>query len=55
MMIPRYIERNKSWAGKNHYTKDMIPPIKKEIEETKAALWGIERWRKDSKNYLLAK
>jgi hypothetical protein len=45
MMIPRYVENNKAWSGKNHYTMDMIPPLKNQIEETKAAIAGIDRWR----------
>jgi hypothetical protein len=44
MMIPRYVENNKAWAGKNHYSLDMLPPIQKLIDETKAAISGIDRW-----------
>lgn len=45
MMIPRYINQS-GWLGKNHYSMDMIPPIEKQIEELKAAVRGIEEWRK---------
>lgn len=44
MMIPRYVKNNKAWSGKNHYSLDMIPPIQKQIDETKAAIKGIEEW-----------
>jgi hypothetical protein len=44
MMIPRYVKNNKAWSGKNHYTMDMIPEIQKQIDETKAAIKGINDW-----------
>lgn len=50
MMIPRYVENNKAWSGKNHYSLDMIPGIEKEIEETKAAIKGIGEWEKAEQN-----
>ncbi len=43
-MIPKYVYQE-GWLGKNHYTMDMIPPIKKQIEELEAALEGIRKWR----------
>lgn len=49
MMIPRYVENNKAWAGKNHYSLDMLPPIEKQIAETKAAISGIDAWIKSNK------
>jgi len=48
MMIPRYINQP-GWLGKNHYSMDMIPPIEKQIEELKAAIRGIEEWRKSKR------
>jgi len=44
MMIPRYVENNRAWSGKNHYSLDMIPGIQKQIDETKAAIKGINEW-----------
>jgi len=44
-MIPKYINQP-GWLGNNHYSMDMIPPLEKQIEEIKAALVGIEDWRK---------
>lgn len=44
MMIPRYVNNNKAWSGKNHYSLDMIPGIQKQIDETKAAIKGIKEW-----------
>ncbi len=44
-MIPNYVNNDKSWAGKNHYTLDMIPPLEAEIEETRAAIKGIDDWK----------
>lgn len=49
MMIPRYVKNNKAWSGKNHYTMAMIPPLEKQIEETKAAIKGIDEWRQSIK------
>jgi hypothetical protein len=44
-MIPRYCDQSKFWNGPNHYSLGMIPEIEKQIEETKAAIKGIEIWR----------
>lgn len=49
MMIPRYCDQSYHWNGHNHYTMDMIPPIQQQIEETKAAIAGIEQWRKSKR------
>jgi len=46
MMIPRYIDRDDKFLGTNHYTLEMIPPLDKQIEEMKAAIQGIDAWRK---------
>jgi len=50
MMIPRYINQP-NWLGKNHYSMDMIPKIQKQIDEIKAAIEGIEIWRKSKRKY----
>jgi hypothetical protein len=44
MMIPRYVDVNRKWSGKCHYSLDMLPPLQKLIDETKAAIAGIDRW-----------
>ncbi len=44
MMIPRYCDNQWHWAGKNPYSLDMIPAIQKQIDETKAAIKGINEW-----------
>ena len=49
MMIPRYIENNKAFLGKNPYTLEMVADIEKQIAETEAALTGIEVWREKNK------
>jgi hypothetical protein len=49
MMIPKYCDQSKNWLGKNHYSLDMIPEIQKQIDETKAAIKGIEEWRKEKR------
>lgn len=41
-MIPKYVNQDAAWAGKNHYSMDMIPEIEFQIEEMKAAIQGIE-------------
>lgn len=46
MMIPRYCDQSKHWAGENHYSMDMIPEIEFQIEEMKAAIQGIEELKK---------
>lgn len=46
MMIPRYVDNNRSWSGKNHYSLDMLPEIQQQIDETKAAITGIINWQK---------
>lgn len=45
MMIPRYVDANRNWLGKNHYSLDQLPELQKMIDETKAAIAGIDRWR----------
>lgn len=46
MMIPRYVDNNRSWSGKNHYSLNMLPEIQLQIDETKAAIGGIINWQK---------
>lgn len=48
MMIPRYVDVNRRWLGKNHYSMSMIPSIEKQIAETKAAISGIDEWIKSN-------
>ena len=48
MMIPRYVNQP-YFLGENHYSMDMIPPLEKQIEEMKAAIRGIEQWRKEKR------
>jgi hypothetical protein len=43
MMIPRYT--GQQWLGKNPYKLEDIPKLKEQIEETKAAIKGINEWR----------
>lgn len=50
MMIPRYCDQSKHWAGENHYSMDMIPEIEFQIEEMKAAINGIELLKKQKRN-----
>lgn len=45
MMIPRYVDANRNWLGKNHYSLDQLPELQKMIDETKAAIAGIDNWR----------
>jgi len=45
-MIPRYVEQDEKWLGKNHYSMDMIPEIEFQIEEMKAAIAGIEELKR---------
>lgn len=52
LMIPRYCDQSYKWLGNNPYTLDMIPRLNKQIEETKAAIKGINRWKKEGKNKL---
>lgn len=41
-MILKYVNQNSEWAGKNHYSMEMIPEIEFQIEEMEAAINGIE-------------
>ena len=45
-MIPRYAERPEKFLGKRDFSPDMLPAIRREIEETQAAIRGIEQWKK---------
>jgi len=46
MMIPRYVERPQKFAGrKKDFTLEMLPQIEADIEETKAAIKGIDQWK----------
>lgn len=49
MMLPRYVDANRNWLGKNHYSLDQLPELQKMIDETKAAIKGIDEWRKSNK------
>ena len=45
-MIPKYVNQKEAFAGKNHYSMDMIPQVQSQIDEMKAAIEGIEEWKK---------
>lgn len=45
-MIPKYVNQDKEWAGKNHYSMDMIPGLDFQIQEMEAAIAGIEKMKK---------
>lgn len=49
-MIPKYVNQSEAFAGKNHYTMDMIPQVQSQIDEMKAAIDGIEEWKKSLRN-----
>lgn len=48
-MIPKYCHQSNNWAGKNHYSMDMIPELELQIGEMKAAIKGIEKWKREKK------
>jgi hypothetical protein len=45
-MIPRYVQREGSFAGKKDFSLNDLPKIQEKINETKSALAGIAEWRK---------
>lgn len=45
MMIPRYVKRSGSFAGKKDFSLDMLPQIEKDIGETIIAIGAIEALR----------
>jgi hypothetical protein len=50
MMIPRYVKRSGKFAGKKKdFSLADLPKIQEKINETKAALVGIKKWRSDFK------
>ena len=46
-MIPKYVKQSDHWTGKNHYSLDMLPDLDRNIAEMKAAIRGIEDWKKE--------
>jgi hypothetical protein len=50
MMIPRYVKNPGSFLGKKDFSLDQLPKIEEDIQETKAAIRGIETWKDNLKN-----
>lgn len=48
-MLPKYVNQGEKFLGNKKYTMDMLPLIEEEIEETKAAIKGIDRWKSSKK------
>jgi hypothetical protein len=48
-MIPRYVKQPGAFAGKKDFSLKDLPKIQEEIEETKAALAGIQKWKSAQK------
>lgn len=49
MMIPRYVKNPLSFIGKKDFSLNDLPKLEEDIAETKAAIKGIEEWRKSKK------
>ena len=49
MMIPRYVAKPLSFIGKKDFSLNDLPKLEEDIAETKAAIKGIEDWRKSKK------
>lgn len=47
-MLPKYVNQSEAWAGKNHYSLDMLPGLEFQIDEMNAAIQGIEAWKKEN-------
>jgi hypothetical protein len=47
-MIPKYVNQPGNWTNGNPYSMDMIPKIQFQIDEMKAAIRGIEQWKKEN-------
>jgi hypothetical protein len=47
-MIPTYVNQPGVWRNGNPYRMDMIPALQWQIDELKAAIRGIEEWKKNN-------
>ena len=49
MMIPRYVAKPLSFVGKKDFSLNDLPKIQEQIDETKAAIKGIELYKQGKK------
>ena len=47
-MLPKYVNQPDAFTGTNHYSMDMMPGLEFQIDEMKAAIQGIESWKKEN-------
>lgn len=49
MMIPRYVKNPLSFIGKKDFSLNDMPKLEEQIQETKAAIRGIDEWKRSKK------